>query len=49
MKLLAVGSDLDGVSELVIPYGVDTLYIADDKRLYPYQTLPTHINCGKLV
>ena len=23
-----------------MPYGVDNLYLADDKRLYPYQTLP---------
>ncbi len=28
------------IAEQIIPYGVDKLYLADDKRLYPYQTLP---------
>lgn len=40
LEAVAIGSELDGIGEQVIPYGVDTLYLADDKRLYPYQTLP---------
>jgi electron transfer flavoprotein alpha subunit len=40
LEALAIGHKLDGVAKQVIPYGVDTLYLADDKRLYPYQTLP---------
>jgi electron transfer flavoprotein alpha subunit len=40
LEAIAIGHELDGIAEQVIPYGVDKLYIADDKRLYPYQTLP---------
>ncbi len=40
LEAVAVGHQLEGIAEQVIPYGVDTLYLADDKRLYPYQTLP---------
>lgn len=40
LEAIAIGSKLDKVDDQIIPYGVDTLYIADDKRLYPYQTLP---------
>ena len=40
LEAIAIGHKLDGIAEQVIPYGVDKLYLADDKRLYPYQTLP---------
>ena len=40
LEAVAIGHKLDDVDKQVIPYGVDTLYIADDKRLDPYQTLP---------
>ncbi|MBW6534685.1 MAG: electron transfer flavoprotein subunit alpha/FixB family protein [Mariniphaga sp.] len=40
LEAIAIGNQLEGVAKQVIPYGVDTLYLADDKRLYPYQTLP---------
>lgn len=40
LEAIAVGHNLDKIAQQVIPYGVDTLYLADDKRLYPYQTLP---------
>ncbi|HKJ80233.1 MAG TPA: electron transfer flavoprotein subunit alpha/FixB family protein [Prolixibacteraceae bacterium] len=40
LEAIAVGHKLNDVPKQVIPYGVDTLYLADDKRLYPYQTLP---------
>uniref|UniRef100_UPI003217C69D electron transfer flavoprotein subunit alpha/FixB family protein n=1 Tax=uncultured Draconibacterium sp. TaxID=1573823 RepID=UPI003217C69D len=40
LEAIAVGHKLDSIGEQIIPYGVDTLYIADDNRLYPYQTLP---------
>lgn len=40
LEAIVIGNGLDEVSEQVIPYGVDTLYIADDPRLEPYQTLP---------
>lgn len=40
LEAIAVGHELDGVGAQIIPYGVDTLYLADDARLFPYQTLP---------
>jgi len=40
LEAVAIGSSLDGIENQIFPYGVDTVYVADDKRLYPYQTLP---------
>ncbi len=40
LEAIAIGHKLDSIGEQIIPYGVDTLYIADDARLFPYQTLP---------
>ncbi|MBP1637538.1 MAG: Electron transfer flavoprotein alpha subunit [Bacteroidetes bacterium] len=40
LEAVAVGSQLDKVGEQVFPYGVDTLYVADDKRMVPYTSLP---------
>lgn len=40
LEAIAIGYQLDKVTDQVLPYGVDTLYLADDKRLHPYQTLP---------
>jgi electron transfer flavoprotein alpha subunit len=40
LEAIAIGHKLEEVAKEVIPYGVDTMYLADDKRLYPYQTLP---------
>jgi len=40
LEAIAIGHKLDAVEKQVMPYGVDTLYLADDKRLYPFQTLP---------
>jgi electron transfer flavoprotein alpha subunit len=40
LEAIAIGHNLNGMESQILPYGVDTLYVADDKRLYPYQTLP---------
>lgn len=40
LEAVVIGSDLAGVESQVYPYGVDVLHIADDKRLYPYTSLP---------
>lgn len=40
LEALVIGSQLDGVEKQIFPYGADTVYIADDKRLYPYTSLP---------
>jgi electron transfer flavoprotein alpha subunit len=38
-----VGTELDGIENELFKYGADVVHIADDKRLYPYLTLP-HAN-----
>jgi len=40
LEAIAIGSQLDGIGAQVFPYGVDILTIADDKRLFPYTSLP---------
>jgi len=40
LEAVLIGSDLNGMDKEVLPYGVDTLYIAEESRLYPYLTLP---------
>ena len=40
IEAVAVGHKLDGIAEQVFPYGVDVLHLFDDKRLYPYTSLP---------
>ena len=40
LEAIALGSNLKGVEKQVFPHGVDVLWVADDKRLYPYTTLP---------
>ncbi len=40
MEAVAIGSQLDNIGEQVFPYGVDVLHLFDDKRLYPYTSLP---------
>lgn len=40
VEALAIGHNLGSISKQIFPYGVTTLYIADDKRLEWYQTLP---------
>jgi len=40
LEALALGADLKNVRKQVIPYGVDVLWLGEDKRLYPYTTLP---------
>jgi electron transfer flavoprotein alpha subunit len=40
MEAVAIGHQLERIAEQVFPYGVDVLHIFDDKRLYPYTSLP---------
>ena len=40
LEAVVVGSGLKGVEKQILPFGVDVLHIADDKRLEPYTTLP---------
>jgi electron transfer flavoprotein alpha subunit len=40
LEALAIGSGLDKVGAQVYAYGVDVLHVADDKRLFPFTTVP---------
>ena len=40
LEALVIGSNLQGVEKQIFPYGADTVYLVDDKRLYPYTSLP---------
>lgn len=40
LEAIVIGSNLKGIEEQVAPYGADVVWVADDKRLYPYTTLP---------
>ena len=40
LEALVIGSDLKGIEEQIFPYGADVVYKVDDKRLYPYTSLP---------
>ena len=40
LEAVVAGYALDGVEKQVFPYGVDTLHVFDDERLYPYTSLP---------
>ena len=40
LEAVLVGSNLAGSEKQLFPYGVDVVHIADDPKLYPYQTLP---------
>ena len=40
LQAVAAGDKLDSVKDQVAPYGVDTLYLVEDKRLSPYTSNP---------
>lgn len=40
LEALVIGHNLDGVEKQIFPYGADTVYKVDDKRLYPYTSNP---------
>ncbi|MBD5371683.1 MAG: electron transfer flavoprotein subunit alpha/FixB family protein [Bacteroides sp.] len=40
LEAVVAGDDLKDIEKQVFPYGVDTLYKVEDKRLYPYTSLP---------
>lgn len=40
LEAIVLGDKLDDIETQVFPYGVDVLYKVEDKRLYPYTSLP---------
>ncbi|MDL2227440.1 electron transfer flavoprotein subunit alpha/FixB family protein [Odoribacter sp. OttesenSCG-928-L07] len=43
LEAIIIGNNLKGIEKEVFPFGVDNIYLADDKRLFPFSTLP-HAN-----
>lgn len=40
LEALVIGNNLSGIEKEIFPYGADTVYLAEDKRLEHYLTLP---------
>ena len=40
LEAIVIGSKLSGIENELFKYGADVVHVADDKRLYPYLTLP---------
>lgn len=40
LEAVAIGSKLDGIEKDILPFGADVVHLADDKRLFPFTTLP---------
>ncbi|MBR7169709.1 MAG: electron transfer flavoprotein subunit alpha, partial [Alistipes sp.] len=40
LEAVVVGADLEGIEAELAPYGVDTVWVADDPIFAPFRTLP---------
>ena len=40
LEAVVAGDNLKDIENQLFPYGVDTVYKVEDKRLYPYTSLP---------
>ncbi|MCK5206412.1 MAG: electron transfer flavoprotein subunit alpha/FixB family protein [Cyclobacteriaceae bacterium] len=40
LEAVLISNEIEGIEKEIIRYGVDTLFLAQDDRLYPYLTLP---------
>ncbi|MBO5053747.1 MAG: electron transfer flavoprotein subunit alpha/FixB family protein [Muribaculaceae bacterium] len=40
LEAVVIGDKLDGIEKQLYPYGADTVYKVEDKRLYPYTSNP---------
>ena len=49
LEAIVIGSDLKGIENQIYKYGVDVIHLADDKKLYPYLTLPHTSIVSKLI
>ena len=48
LEAMVFGENLDKIENQISKYGVDKIYVADDKRLEPYRTLP-HAALAKVI
>ena len=49
LQAAVLGSDVRAAAESLYPYGVDEVFLADDRRLSPYRTLPHFDVLSKLI
>lgn len=49
LQAAVLGCNVKAAAESLYPYGVDEAYVADDKRLSPYRTLPHFEVLSKLI
>lgn len=49
LQAAVLGSNVRAAAETLYPYGVDEVFMADDKRLSPYRTLPHFDVLSKLI
>lgn len=49
LQAAVLGSNVKAAAESLYPYGVDDVFLADDKRLSPYRTLPHFDVLSKLI
>lgn len=49
LEAIVLGSKIDHVVDELTPYGVDTIYLADDKRLFPFLNMPHSRIVSKLL
>ncbi len=40
LEAIVIGDKLDGIEKQLFPFGADTVYKVEDKRLYPYTSNP---------
>ena len=40
LEAVVISNEIKGIEKEIFPYGVDTLFLAQEDRLYPYLTLP---------
>ncbi len=47
LEAVVLAHNVKGVEKELAKYGADTVWVADDKELYPYRTLPhSAVLCG---
>lgn len=40
LEAVVISNKIEGIEKKIFPYGVDTIHLAEDEKLYPYLTLP---------
>ncbi len=49
LEAVVISNEIKGIEKEIFPYGVDTLFLAQEDRLFPYLTLPHASILSKLI